>query len=64
MAVPRVFGSSERSLFVAAAGIPRADAADLVRRMAGRHLLPDAPRHAEIRAGRRARATITGRQHD
>ena len=35
-AVPVVRGSSARPLFVTAAGMPRADGADLVRRMAGR----------------------------
>jgi deoxyribonuclease V len=34
--VPVVRGSSARPLFVTAAGMPTADAADLVRRMAGR----------------------------
>jgi hypothetical protein len=65
LAVLRVFGSSGRPLFVAEAGIPRADAADPVRRMAGRHRLPDAPRRADIRAraGPPA-ATMTSRQHD
>lgn len=39
-AVPVLRGSSARPLFVTAAGMPAADAADLVRRMAGRYLLP------------------------
>jgi deoxyribonuclease V len=40
-------------LFVTAAGMPTADAADLVRRMAGRYRLPDALRRADnlARAG-------------
>ena len=42
--VPVVRGSSGRSLFVTAAGMPRADAAALVRRMAGRYRLPGALR--------------------
>ena len=46
-AVPVVRGSSVRPLFVTAAGIPSADAADLVRRMAGRYRLPDALRRAK-----------------
>jgi deoxyribonuclease V len=52
-AVPVVRGSSIRPLFVTAAGMPSADAADLVRRMAGRHRLPDALRRADTfaRAG-------------
>ncbi len=39
-AVSVVRGSSARPLFVAAAGMPTADAAYLVRRMAGRYRLP------------------------
>jgi deoxyribonuclease V len=64
-AVPVVRGSSGRPLFVTAAGISRADAADLVRRMAGRYRLPDALRRADTlaRTGPPA-ATITGRQPD
>ena len=46
-AVPVVRGSSARPLFVTAAGMPSADAADLVRRMAGRYRLPDALRRAD-----------------
>ena len=59
-AVPVVRGSSVRPLFVTAAGIPSADAADLVRRMAGRYRLPrrPAPRRYPC-AGRPAR-----NQHD
>jgi deoxyribonuclease V len=39
---------------VTAAGMPAADAADLVRHIAGRHRLPDALRRADTlaRAGR------------
>ena len=60
-AVPVVRGSSVRPLFVTAAGMPAADAADLVRRMAGRYRLPDALRRADAlaRAGPLA-ATMTG----
>jgi deoxyribonuclease V len=52
-AVPVLRGSSVRPLFVTAAGMPAADAADLVRRMAGRYRLPDALRRADslARAG-------------
>jgi len=46
-AVPVVRGSSGRPLFVTAAGMPAADAADLVRCMAGRYRLPDALRRAD-----------------
>ncbi len=64
-AVPVVRGSSGRPLFVTAAGMPSAEAADLVRRMAGRYRLPDALRLADTlaRAGPSA-ATMTGRQPD
>jgi endonuclease V-like protein UPF0215 family len=50
-------------LFVTAAGIPSADAADLVRRMAGRYRLPDALRRADTlaRAGPPA-ISMTDRQ--
>ncbi len=54
-AVPVVRGSSVRPLFVTAAGMPAADAAYLVRRMAGRYRLP----HALRRAGTLARAGPT-----
>jgi hypothetical protein len=45
--------------------MPAADAADLVRRMAGRYRLPDALRRADTlaRTGPPA-ATMTGRQPD
>ena len=49
-AVPVVRGCSARPLFVTAAGKPAADAADLVRRMAGRYRLPDALRRADTLA--------------
>jgi deoxyribonuclease V len=64
-AVPVVRGSSGRPLFVTATGMPSADAADLVRRMAGRYRLPDALRRADTlaRTGPPA-ATMTGRQPD
>ncbi len=63
--VPVVRGSSVRPLFVTAAGMPAADAADLVRRMAGRYRLPDALRRADTlaRTGPPA-ATMTDRQPD
>jgi deoxyribonuclease V len=64
-AVPVVRGSSGRPLFVTAAGMPAADAADLVRRMADRYRLPDALRRADTlaRAGPSA-AAMTGHQPD
>jgi deoxyribonuclease V len=49
-AVPVLRGSSGRPLFVTAAGMPAADAADLVTRMAGRYRLPDALRRADTLA--------------
>jgi deoxyribonuclease V len=64
-AVPVLRGSSVRPLFVTSAGMPRADAADLVRRMADRYRLPDALRRADMlaRASPPA-ATMTERQPD
>ena len=52
-AVPVERGSSARPLFVTAAGMTAADAAELVRSMAGRYRLPDALRRADglARAG-------------
>ena len=63
--VPAVRGSPVRPLFVTAAGMPAADAADLVRHMAGRYRLPDALRRADTlaRTGPPA-ATMTDRQPD
>ena len=49
-AVPVLRGSSARPLFVTAAGMPAADAADLVRDMAGRYRLPDALRRTDTLA--------------
>lgn len=49
-AVPVVRGSAVRPLFITAAGMPVTDAADLVRRMAGRYRLPDALRRADTLA--------------
>ena len=46
-AVPVLRGGSARPLYVTAAGLPLASAADLVRRMAGRYRLPDALRRAD-----------------
>ena len=64
-AVPVLRGSSVRPLFVTAAGMPAADAADLVRRMTGRYRLPDALRRADTlaRAGPPV-ATMTDRLPD
>ena len=62
-AVPVVRGSSARPLFVTSCGMPTADAADLVRRMAGQYRLPDALRRADTlaRTGPPA-AAMAGRQ--
>jgi deoxyribonuclease V len=49
-ALPVLRGTSARPLYVTAAGMPRDEAADLVRRMAGRHRLPDALRRADALA--------------
>jgi len=46
-AVPVLRGRATRPLFVTAAGMPRDEAADLVRRMAGRFRLPDGLRRAD-----------------
>jgi deoxyribonuclease V len=64
-AVPVMPGSSVRPLFVTAAGMPAAAAADLGRRMAGRYRLPGALRRADTLAlaGTPA-ATMTERQPD
>jgi deoxyribonuclease V len=43
-------GTSARPLFVTAAGMPQAEAASLVRHMAGRFRLPDALRRADTLA--------------
>ena len=48
--VPVLSGSSARPLFVTAAGMTAADAADLVRDMASRYRLPDALRRTDTLA--------------
>jgi len=56
-AVPVIRGErSARPLYVTAAGMPRQHAAELVRRMAGRHRLPDALRRADALARGHGRA--------
>jgi deoxyribonuclease V len=58
-AVPVVRGErSARPLYVTAAGMPRRDAADLVRRMAGRYRLPDALRRADALARNRPNSSV------
>jgi deoxyribonuclease V len=46
-AIPVQRGTAARPVFVTAAGMPRADAAELVRLMAGRFRVPDALRRAD-----------------
>ena len=57
-AVPVVRGSSERPL-LNGAGMPAADSADLVRRVAGRYRPPDALRRADTVAPTGPPATTT-----
>ena len=49
-AIPVLRGTSARPLYVTAAGMPRPEAASLVRRMAGRHRIPSALRRADALA--------------
>lgn len=49
-AIPVLRGTSGRPLFVTSVGLPRADAADLVRCMAGWFRLPDALRRVDTLA--------------
>ena len=49
-AIPVLRGASARPLYVTAAGMSRADAAEFVRQMAGRHRMPDALRRADTLA--------------
>jgi deoxyribonuclease V len=63
-AVPVLRGSSARPLYVTATGMSRADAADLVRRMAGRHRIPDALRRADTLARNGTAAAPTARAAD
>jgi deoxyribonuclease V len=49
-AIPVLRGTSARPLYVTATGMPRTDAADLIRHMAGRHRLPDALRRTDTLA--------------
>jgi deoxyribonuclease V len=51
-ATPVLRGNSARPVFVTAAGMPRAEAAELVRLMAGRFRVPDALRRADELAHR------------
>ena len=63
-AVPGLRRTSARPLFVTAAGMPRDEAADLVRHMAVPHRLPDAIRRANTLARTSLPAAeLTHRQH-
>ena len=62
-AVPVLRGTSARPLFVTAAGMPRADAAELVRHMAGRFRVPDALRRADHLARTSPSAAIQTSHH-
>jgi deoxyribonuclease V len=46
-AIPVLRGNSKRPVFVTAAGMPRAEAAELVQLMTGRFRVPDALRRAD-----------------
>ncbi|HEX3311149.1 MAG TPA: hypothetical protein VHS32_33275, partial [Streptosporangiaceae bacterium] len=46
-AVPVLRGTSRRPLYVTATGMPRTEAADIVRHMAGGHRIPDALRRVD-----------------
>jgi deoxyribonuclease V len=62
-AVPVLRGTSARPLFVTAAGMPAADAAELVRHMAGRFRVPDALRRADELARTSPQAAIHATHH-
>ena len=63
-AVPVVRGSPVGPLLVTAAGMPAADAADLVWHMAGRHRPPDELRRADTLAQTDPPAAMTARHPD
>ena len=63
-AVPVLRGTSVRPMFVTAAGMPRGEAAELVRHMAGKYRLPDAIRRADTLARTSPPAAeLSHRQH-
>ena len=59
-AVPVVRGQASRPLYVTAADVPVAEAADMVRAMAGKYRLPDALRRVDALA--RGHANVIGDQ--
>lgn len=50
LAVPVIRGSAKRPLYVTSAGVPLANAADLIRTMTGEFRLPDALRRVDALA--------------
>jgi deoxyribonuclease V len=62
-AVPVLRGRSARPLFVTAAGMPRAEAAELVLLMAGRHRIPDSLRRADELARTGPLTAMQGSHH-
>jgi deoxyribonuclease V len=56
-AIPVLRGNAARPLYVTAAGLPAAEAADLVRAMAGKFRLPDALRRVDALARNRRPAS-------
>jgi len=60
-AVEVLRGNSARPLFITAAGMPLAQAAELTRRMAGPFRLPDALRRADLLARTGQQRTDTTR---
>jgi deoxyribonuclease V len=62
-ALPVLRGTSARPLFVTAAGMRRADAAELVRLMAGRFRLPDTLRRADQLARTGPQAALQRSHH-
>jgi deoxyribonuclease V len=62
-AVTVLRGMPASPLFVTAAGMPGADAAEVVRRMAGRFRVPDALRRADALARTGPPAALEGSPH-
>ena len=62
-AIPVLRGTSARPVFVTAAGMPSADAAALVWRMAGRFRIPNALRRADQLARTGVPAVTQGSHH-
>lgn len=60
-AIPVVRGNASRALYVTAAGVPPAEAADLVRRMSGRFRMPDALRQVDALSRGRSGTMVSPR---